>query len=326
LLAVAFIVRKKAPLITLAILFFFAAHLMESTVVGLELYFEHRNHLASLFLFLPIAYYSIALRERFKFLPVVVIIILAVLASMTWLRSSLWGESERLELYWVQSATDSPRAVNSMAAFYINSGQYEKANEYLAAESERLDYSSLLTIRLLLQKLYVGVATEEDFQQTSARLQVQRFDAQTIAGLRTIVETVTVRKSAEYAHYTLRLLDTMESSSVYSRYPVFVRLVAYLRAQLYLSLREPAQAFSYYSLAISRYQETDAALAMVAEMASAGYPEEALALLVQAKEVLARQDSRKLKRSRASYEKDVAYLEDTLKEALASQSTAMEAP
>ena len=77
---------------------------------------------------------------------------------------------------------------------------------------------------------------------------------------------------------------------------------------------------------MSRYQETDAALAMVAEMGSAGYPQEALSLLVQANEVLARQDSRKLRRSRASYEQDVAYLEDTLKEAQASQGSAMEAP
>ena len=202
LLVVAFGVRNKAPLITLAVLFFFASHLMESTVVGLELYFEHRNHLASLFLFLPLAYYFISLSGRFKFLPIIAVAVLMVLGSMTWLRASLWGDNDKLELYWVQSATDSPRAINSMAAFYFNNGQYEKANEYLAVESNRLGHSSLLTIRLLLQKLHVGAATEEDFQQASARLQVQQFDAQTVVGLRTIVERVMERKSVEYANYT----------------------------------------------------------------------------------------------------------------------------
>lgn len=330
LLVAAFVVRKRTPLISLGILFFFAAHLMESTVVGLELYFEHRNHLAALFLFLPLAYYGVIYSARFKLLPVLAVVVLGILASMTWLRASLWSDNDKLELFWVQSATDSPRAINAVAAFYINNGDYEKANDYLLSASQRLPHSSLLTARLLLQKVWTGQASEQDFIQAGERLKLQQFDAQTVKGVRTLVERVVssnvASNSADYARYSLNLLDAMESSPVYSQFPLFVRLVAYLRAQLYLHLGDEALAYEYYSLAISRYQEADAALAMVAEMGSAGYPQEALSLLVQANEVLARQDSRKLKRSRASYEQDVAYLEDTLKEALANQSSAMEAP
>lgn len=330
LLTAAFALRKKAPLVTLAILFFFAAHLMESTVVGLELYFEHRNHLAALFLFLPLAYYGVIYSARFKLLPLLVVAVLGILASMTWLRASLWSDNDKLELYWVQSATDSPRAINAVAAFYINNGDHEKANDYLLAASQRLPHSSLLTARLLLQKVWVGRASEQDFIQAGERLKLQQFDAQTVKGVRILVERVVsgnaASNSSDYTHYSLNLLDAMESSPVYGQFPLFVRLAAYLRAQLYLHLGDVALAYDYYSLAMSRYQEADAALAMVAEMASAGYPEEALSLLVEANEVLARQDSRKLKRSRASYEQDVAYLEDTLKEALASQGSAMEAP
>jgi len=330
LLVAAFVVRKRTPLISLGILFFFAAHLMESTVVGLELYFEHRNHLAALFLFLPLAYYGVIYSARFKLLPVLAVVVLGILASMTWLRASLWSDNDKLELYWVQSATDSPRAINAVAAFYINNGDYEKANDYLLSASQRLPHSSLLTARLLLQKVWTGQASEQDFIQAGERLKLQQFDAQTVKGVRTLVERVVssnvASNSADYARYSLNLLDAMESSPVYSQFPLFVRLVAYLRAQLYLHLGDEALAYEYYSLAISRYQEADAALAMVAEMGSAGYPQEALSLLVQANEVLARQDSRKLKRSRASYEQDVAYLEDTLKEALANQGSAMEAP
>src|SRR5690554_4934632 len=148
----AFLVRNKAPIISLAILFFFAAHLMESTVIGLELYFEHRNYLAALFLLLPLAWYCVILTPRFKLLPLIAFIILVILSSMTWLRTNLWSNNDKLELYWVQSASDSPRAINSMAAFYMNNGQHEKANAYLEKESQRLEHSSLLTARLLLQK------------------------------------------------------------------------------------------------------------------------------------------------------------------------------
>ena len=39
----------------LALLFFFLNHIIESTVLPLELIFEHRNYLPAMFLFLPIA-------------------------------------------------------------------------------------------------------------------------------------------------------------------------------------------------------------------------------------------------------------------------------
>jgi hypothetical protein len=44
----AFILRKKSPAYTFGICWFFTAHLLESTYLNLELYFEHRNYLASL--------------------------------------------------------------------------------------------------------------------------------------------------------------------------------------------------------------------------------------------------------------------------------------
>ena len=48
-------VSKKMPFAGFAILFFFAAHAVESTILPLEIVFEHRNYLASLFLFVPVA-------------------------------------------------------------------------------------------------------------------------------------------------------------------------------------------------------------------------------------------------------------------------------
>src|SRR5690606_13599860 len=52
----AIIKRRECPYLALGVLGFFAGHLIESTVISLELYFEHRNYLPALFL-------SIALLE-----------------------------------------------------------------------------------------------------------------------------------------------------------------------------------------------------------------------------------------------------------------------
>lgn len=314
LAAFAFWIRSKAPIITLAILFFLAAHLMESTVVGLELYFEHRNYLAAVFLFVPLAWYCVIWSPRYKLLPLIALLVVGVLASMTWFRASLWGNNDKLELYWVQSATNSPRAINSMAAFYMNQHEYEKANAYLEEKSQLLPDSSLLTARLLLQKVFVGVANEQDFIDAGERLKYQEFDAQTVKGVRTIVEYVKIGSNQDYAQYTLDLLDCMGNSPTYNQFPLFVRVQHFLRAQLYLYLNQPEDAYNEYSLAMQRYNDADASFVMVAEMASAGYPHQALALLAQATSLLEKQDSKKLKRSRNSYERDAAYLENTLNE------------
>ena len=45
---------QKMPVLSFAILFFFLNHSIESSVLDLELVFEHRNYLPSFFLFFPV--------------------------------------------------------------------------------------------------------------------------------------------------------------------------------------------------------------------------------------------------------------------------------
>ena len=51
----AFYTVRRHPLVCFAILFYFLGHSIESTILPLELVFEHRNYLPSLFMFLPVA-------------------------------------------------------------------------------------------------------------------------------------------------------------------------------------------------------------------------------------------------------------------------------
>ena len=46
---------RRRPMLSFAILFFFLNHAVESSVLPLELIFEHRNYLPSMFLFVPVA-------------------------------------------------------------------------------------------------------------------------------------------------------------------------------------------------------------------------------------------------------------------------------
>lgn len=322
LFGVALLQRRRWPLFSLAVLFFLAGHLLESTLLGLELYFEHRNYLPAAFLFLPLASVLdiVGQRTRRSIPAVLGLLIICMLAFMTWTRAQLWADTEQLELYWATTATNSPRAQNAVATYYMNQGLIAEANRHIEEAALRIPDSSLLTMRRLLQKVWVRQATEADFTETAERLGRQPFDAQTVMALRIMVEKLVEPKQPyEYLTYTIQLLENMRTNAAYNKFPLFQRLTAYLEGQLYMAQGFPAPAYVWFSDAMERYNETDAAIQMVALMANARYYGEALRLLDQAEAIYRQQPERTLKRSRTVYYLEFIRLRNTLNEERTSE-------
>lgn len=324
LLSSAVLLRRRWPLYGLAVLFFFVSHLMESSVVGLELYFEHRNYVAAGFLFLPVAAVLVLIVEKTepKVSMTVITAVFVVLVFMTWQRANLWSDTQKLELYWAVSTPESPRAQNAIAAFLVAQGRIEEANVQLEKAAILLPDSALLTIRLLLQKVYTETATQADFVLASGKLATQPFDAQAIVGLRTMTEFA-IKSTAKplYKTYAIALVDVMSSNANYQRISVFQRMAPYLKAQLFLAQGLPDEAFVQYSKAIDLYADTEASLMMVAELARGGYQERALQLLPRAKAIYENQSRRHLRRTPAEYDLDFSKLEADLREDVAKKQT-----
>lgn len=319
LLLGALLVRKRLPLFSVAVLFFLVAHLMESTVIGLELYFEHRNYLSALYLFLPLAAALVSLTERIA--PTVVVfiacMIVAFLSFLTWQRSSLWADSQRLELYWAQSSPDSPRAQNTVAAYLINQGRIEEANRVIEQAAQHLPDSSLLTIRLLLQKVYTSAASHEDFRLAGDQLAKQPFDAQAVKGLRTLNDfVISAKDKREYLQWMQDLLTKAQANENYKSVPLFIRIMPYMNAQLYLAQGKTDQALAFYFQAMGLYRETDASLAMVTEMAIDGHPREALQLLDRAELLYRQQPAKTLRRSADVYDSEFHRLRNVLRDSV----------
>ncbi len=51
----AFLLRRRYPLLLLAVLFFLVGHSMESTLIPLEMVYEHRNYLPGMLVCLALA-------------------------------------------------------------------------------------------------------------------------------------------------------------------------------------------------------------------------------------------------------------------------------
>ena len=315
LLISAFLTKQRYPLYSLAILFFFTAHLMESTTIGLELYFEHRNYLAAIFLFLPVASGFYILKEKIdcKLVILIILIVLAVLSFFTYERAKLWSNVDKLQIYWAESSPNSARAQSSIAGILFDAGKIDEANQHLEGAIKRLPESALLNMRLLMQKVYSQKATEQDFQLTAERLKVQAFDAQAIQALRNLSEYIIEQQLvSDYGQWTLNLIDNLEANAVYNRYPLFQRLTPYLRAKIYLAKGNQVEFMHYYQLALQHYADVEAGMMMVAEVGSMGYTQEALLLLDQVENIYKNQSQSNLKRSKKEYDFEVMRVREIL--------------
>lgn len=153
LIASAVWMRKRLPLFSFGILFYFGGHLMESTLLPLELYFEHRNYLPQLGLWLAVA----GLIERFTSarlkipLMIAAVALLAALLLMTRNNASLWGNPETQTMVWYRDNPDSVRNTLSYANLLLQKNRYDDVQQVLAATGRQNPEN----MALLVSQLYV---------------------------------------------------------------------------------------------------------------------------------------------------------------------------
>jgi tetratricopeptide (TPR) repeat protein len=136
---------RRLPVLGFALFFFFANHLVESTFIGLELYFEHRNYLPSIFIYFALAYYSIKIilyyeeRQKRAMKGLFVILITVFIVSegnATYLRNDIWKDDISLMEDTVAKAPDNLRSRVSLGSFYLRKNDYDTADKNLRKAME----------------------------------------------------------------------------------------------------------------------------------------------------------------------------------------------
>jgi hypothetical protein len=125
--------RERQPLVALAIFGFLAGHSLESTILSLDIAYEHRNYIPQFFIILPTVYYiangvSAISRRHLRVLTVVALF--SLLPLITSIRAASWGEP--LQLILTEAANHPKSAIT----------QFEVGSLYdrlLLASPERTD-------------------------------------------------------------------------------------------------------------------------------------------------------------------------------------------
>lgn len=113
--------RRRFPMPAFAVLWFLSGHLVESTVVGLELYYEHRNYVALFGPCLALAWLAGKLSLRYpRAAPTAFVTYVALQALVLIQVTSLWGDRLLAAEMWYAHNPTSSRAAANLAAIYNN--------------------------------------------------------------------------------------------------------------------------------------------------------------------------------------------------------------
>jgi hypothetical protein len=182
LIATSIVLRRRYPILLFAVLFFLVGHSLESSVLPLQIAFEHRNYLPSIGLTLLLSWVLVKLGFRAEGLKpaVIPVTFLVVLLALLAVRTSIWRDELGLARFNVVNHPSSPRAnffygnaLYKRFAHAAELGLTTQEEQALAVASrqyfERMyqidprDFAALVMLYQLDTGYFPGLAVENDW-------------------------------------------------------------------------------------------------------------------------------------------------------------------
>lgn len=294
LLFFAILARTRWPALSLAIGFYFAAHLMESTTVQLELYYEHRNYVPALLMFWPLALWltsplssdttqlSGKLRKSTLVSPLTKQVLAATitvgLGLLTWMRADLWGNTQEQAALWALQNPESPRAQAYAAQLDMSRGDPGAAIRRLEPLLARKPDELQLALNLLGAKCQSGSVNQGDISQAAAALRSTRTLER--MGYQWFQRAISALPNPSCPTLDAEALGQLVAAAwqnpIAASIPGRRQDLHNLRGQLALAADKPGKALKHFNLALEAEPRPGVALSQAAQLAQAGEPELAL--------------------------------------------------
>jgi protein O-mannosyl-transferase len=288
---IVFAIRKRRahPAVALAILFYFGGQLLESTVLPLELYFEHRNYVPALPMFWPLALWLCAPRRSgtngsgeesasLASIRLALAVTLPILfAALTFVGASLWGNVADQALVWASRNPDSPRAQANAAQIEITRGHAHEAvvrlDKALSAKPDEMQ----LALNLVDAECAAGTRPEFDRAAMSLRT-TRRLGHLAHDWLADKLAALESKPCKDFDLEALeRLVNAMAANPQLATMPGRKQDVLNLRGSIALARADPQGALRYFDEAFDADPTYASALAQAAMLGAGGHPDLGLA-------------------------------------------------
>jgi protein O-mannosyl-transferase len=281
LLVAALAVRRRAPVVAAGLLFWFAGHVLESTVIPLELYFEHRNYLPALLLFWPLGRAICRWRVPATLRLSVAVALLVLLAATTWQRAALWGQPQRMAQLWAAQNPHSARAQATAAIALAQSGRHAEAARALLPHWTRHPNEPQLAFNYANARCASGGLSPADVEAVASTL--RHAQAGHVLVHQWLGDAIDRSVRGDCEGLTLRVagrwLQAALDNPAMTRHGKREQNLAPLQGQLAMHHDQPDAALGYLREALDAYPGPDFAARLTVMLAVHGHPRQALALL-----------------------------------------------
>lgn len=181
--------RSHKPLFAFAVLFFYGSHVLESTVLNLELYFEHRNYLAAAFLFLPLIVAVQRALPQWSF-TVLSLALASLLAILTHYTATIWSDYDSIVRASAEKAPTSVRAQQQLATMLFNDGEYQSSVQVIDRALEVRPDSDTLHVTRGIILCRIGALGVQDFGVITQKVSSQPYDGRLFAAFSDFTSTI----------------------------------------------------------------------------------------------------------------------------------------
>lgn len=136
---------KRLPILSFSLFFFLVNHIVESTFISLELYFEHRNYIPSIFMYLFFSFSFVMIFSFYKKMNnklmhfIFVILVISILISegnATYIRNDVWENDITLMTDTIDKSPENIRSYITLSVSYSDLQMYDEAIKYLKIAEE----------------------------------------------------------------------------------------------------------------------------------------------------------------------------------------------
>ncbi|MCX4028332.1 hypothetical protein H0A36_06555 [Endozoicomonas sp. SM1973] len=143
-------------LMKLGFLWYLLGHSLESTIIPLEIYFEHRNYLPILgvlfFVFGIISFINNMKITLLFFLPYLVVEVM-----LSYQSALIWGDRKKMITIYYHEHPDSPRAHHMMINEYIYTGDFKEAKKTAFNSMLKFKEDSYILMQNIILDCFFGV-------------------------------------------------------------------------------------------------------------------------------------------------------------------------
>ena len=289
----AWILRKRFPILAFGVIWFLAGHLLESTTVALELYFEHRNYLPMFGILFTASYYIIKFTQYSLNLRSIITLFLIFYIGLMFLSthniSQRWSDPAQLFASWLVDHPHSQRILEGLDVI-IGDHISPTSRKGLLLELEKSSdnktnsNSSYLALRNLKISCDKNIITQTELVETLSYLQKTSFIPPLPVGVANFIHTWVETQCGKLT--ALQILDFIEGLRAINQLQQgdMPQTLHYWQAEVQIQNDNFAEAMQHFDQAYALDKNIDLLLQQASYLMSAGLYAEADSKLANAEQ------------------------------------------